>query len=80
MANLLIQMLTCDIFVEPNFKVKSPKQRFIGCSMNQDDGDHIGVPNSIKMFSIATLVTRASVWVQELQCVDERLDLQCGEV
>jgi len=49
-------------------------------SKNQDDGDHIGVPNSIKMFSIATLVARASVRVQELQCVDERLDLQRGEV
>ncbi len=47
---------------------------------NQDDGDHIGVPNSIKMFSIATLVARANVQVQELQGVDERLDFQCGEV
>jgi hypothetical protein len=47
---------------------------------DQDDRNHIGVPNSIKMFSITTLVTRANVWVQELQGVDERLDLQCGEV
>jgi hypothetical protein len=31
-------------------------------SKKQDDGDHIGVPNSIKMFSIATLMTRASFW------------------
>jgi hypothetical protein len=47
---------------------------------NHDDGDHIAVPNSIEMFSIATMVTRASVHVQELQGVDERLDLQCGDV
>jgi len=45
-----------------------------------DDGDHIGVPNIIDMFSMATLVIRANAQMQELEGDDERLDFQHGEV
>jgi beta-lactamase superfamily II metal-dependent hydrolase len=44
-----------------------------------DDRDHIGVPNLIDMFSMATLVIRANAQMQELEDDDEQLDFQCGE-
>jgi len=44
-----------------------------------DDGDHIGVPNIINMFSMAILVIRANVQMQEPEGDDERLDFQRGE-
>ncbi len=44
-----------------------------------DDGNHIGVPNLINMFSMATLVIRANVQMKEPQGDLESLDFQCGE-
>jgi hypothetical protein len=38
----------------------APSEDMLDVSRNHDDGNHIGVLNSIKMFSTSTLMTRAN--------------------
>jgi hypothetical protein len=58
----------------------APNKYMMGVSIKgHDDGNHIGVPNLINMFSMATLVIRANVQMKEPQGDLESLDFQCGE-
>jgi hypothetical protein len=36
----------------------APSEDMLDVSRNHDDGNHIGVPNLVKMFSTSTLMTR----------------------
>ncbi len=73
-------MLTQDIFKETTFYgLMAMNKNMLDVSRGHDDGNHIGAINSIKMFFMAILMTRATVWTYEPQGVDERLDPWCGE-
>ncbi len=39
----------------------APNEDMLDVLRSHDDGDHIEVPNLVKMFSIVTLVIRANV-------------------
>jgi hypothetical protein len=50
----------------------TPNDDMLNVSMNQDDEDHIGVPNLVKMFSMATPMTRDNVQILEPRGANER--------
>lgn len=62
----------------------TPNDDTLNVSMNQDDEDHIGVPNLVKMFSMATPMTRDNVQILEPRGANERffnvvkLNTKCG--
>ncbi len=57
----------------------APNEAMLNLLGGHDDGDHIEVPNLVKMFSIVALVIKGSVQMQEPWGVDERLNIQHGE-
>ncbi len=61
-ANFFVWMLTQDIFKETTFYgLMAMNKNMLDVSRGHDDGNHIGAINSIKMFFMAILMTRATV-------------------
>jgi hypothetical protein len=61
-ANFFVWMLTQDIFKEMIFYgLMALNKGMLDVSRGHDDGNHIGAINSIEMFFMATLMTRANV-------------------
>ncbi len=58
----------------------APNENILDVLKGWDDGYHVEVPNSIKMFLIITLVIKAVVQMLKPRGAEERIDFQHIEV